>query len=114
MSCVSCSNMLEGAPLEGVTNECIIKRANDPDCSAVSCSCEVIQRTLLEHYWHLFGFHCNSLCSCTQTDKLEITGKARYPMQCPLQMGEVSGKYLDWVDEQLGTLTLFINAIKQK
>jgi len=114
LSCVSCANMLKDAPPEGTPNEWIVKRAKDPNCSVISCSGDMIQATLLEQYWHLFGFHCNSLCSCTQTEKLEITAKARYPLQCPFQMGEVTGKYLDWVDEQLGTLALFINAIKVK
>ena len=95
---------------------------NDPSLKTVvswespliPCNIEHMQVFLLEHYWLHFGYHREETCLCTRDMKTTRRMAVNYPMQCPISMGEMSGKYQGWVDEKLAVLTLYISAINVK
>jgi hypothetical protein len=79
------------------------------------CDVGTVETSLMPMYWSLFGYHSftlqdKSTCQCTRGVKDTRQSTVNYPMQCPFTLGEVSGKYLGWIDEKLATLILYTSS----
>ena len=86
----------------------------DSNSPLVPCSVEQMQVYLMAHYWHSFGYHNSTSCGC-DNDMVNLQRESiQYPMQCPFIMGEMSEKYLGWIDQKLSVLSVFISTIKLK
>ena len=86
------------------------------DEKSLSCMMKCILETerglLLDYYWQKFGYHIDASCACTEEAKYKVRMESlAYPVQCPFTMGEKSGEYLGWVDENLAILLSYVRYI---
>ena len=76
------------------------------------CPVEQCQSYLVGEYWAFFGYHKESTCKCTKEDKkIYETDASAYPMQCPFEMGEMTGEYYGWIDKKLAILSFYLKGI---
>ena len=76
------------------------------------CPVEQFQGYIVGQYWDYFGYHKQSACKCADKDKKVFeTDATAYPMQCPFEMGEMTGEYYGWVDKKLAILSFYLKGI---
>jgi len=87
---------------------------NDKNSLEMACMVEFAQRSLLKQLWMRFGYHGEvrgsfegqTPCRCTSDSKKEEWDECTYLMDPPFILGELSGKYLGWIDKFLSYLGL--------
>jgi len=95
---------------------------NDRNSLEMACVMDWAQVFLLRRLWSMFGYHGlvkgslqgQTPCRCTSDNKFEEMRDCTYPMEPPFILGELSGKYLGWIDTSLSYLGLLFGAWSRK
>ena len=82
--------------------------------SSTLCPVEHDRSYIIREYWARFGFHKGASCKCTKEDKNNLEHGVAYPMQCPFEMGEMTGEFYGWIDKKLSVLSFFLTGIMHR
>lgn len=88
----------------------------------MACVVANAQKLLLSRLWMMFGYHGEvkgsfegqTPCKCTKDSKNEEISDCTYLMDPPFILGELSGKYLSWIDKFLSYLGLLFGTWQRK